>query len=167
MMIRNANALLLSLSRRRVSPPHIQERVRNPARTPTKDATVITSTSRCATWDNSCERTPSSSSASSRRSSPVVTQTTARFVLRPVANALGMSVSAMATAGLGMSAIAHSRSTMACSCGACSGVTTRADIENRATRSEKYHWAHAEPPARISTKYHLTPAKISTAIRAT
>ena len=88
----------------------------------------------------------------------MVTQTTARLVLRPVANALGMSVSAIATAGLGMSAIAHSRSTMACSCGACSGVTTRADIENRATRSEKYHWAHAEPPAMIRTKNEFIPA---------
>ena len=79
-------------------------------------------------------------------------------MLRPVANALGMSVSAIATAGLGMSAMAHSRSTMACSWGACSGVTTRADIENRATRSEKYHWAHAEPPAMSRTKKEFIPA---------
>ena len=41
---------------------------------------------------------------------PVVTHTTARLGERPVANALGMSVSAIATRGFGMSAIAQSRS---------------------------------------------------------
>ena len=48
---------------------------------------------------------------------------------RPVANALGTSVSAMATFGLGMSASAQRRSTIACSCGASSGVTSRPPIE--------------------------------------
>ena len=44
---------------------------------------------------------------------PVVTQTTACCGrTRPVANALGTSVSAIATRGLGMSAIAQSRSIM-------------------------------------------------------
>ena len=42
-----------------------------------------------------------------------------------VANALGTSVSAIATVGFGMSDRAHKRSTMPCSCGASSGVTTR------------------------------------------
>ena len=46
-----------------------------------------------------------------------MTQTTAALGLRPVAKALGMSVVAMATLGLGMSASAHSRSTTPCSCG--------------------------------------------------
>ena len=93
--------------------------------TPANDATVITVTSRCATCDSSCESTPSSSSTSSRRSRPVVTQTTERDGDRPVANALGMSVSATATRGLGMSAMAHSRSMAPWSWGACSGVTIR------------------------------------------
>ena len=44
---------------------------------------------------------------------PVVTQTTERSGDRPVANAFGMSVSAIATRGLGMSASAHSRSIIA------------------------------------------------------
>ena len=41
-----------------------------------------------------------------------MTQTTARFSERPVAKAFGTSVSATAMRGLGMSAIAHSRSTI-------------------------------------------------------
>ena len=73
----------------------------------------MTVTSRCATWDSSWASTPSSSRSSSRRMMPVVAQTTACFGERPVANALGTSVSAIATFGLGMSASAHSRSTIA------------------------------------------------------
>ena len=82
------------------------------------EATVITWTSLCATCDISCAMTPSSSSGVSLRIRPVVTQSTAWSALRPVAKAFGMSVSAMATRGLGMSASAHSRSTMPCSSGA-------------------------------------------------
>ena len=40
-------------------------------------------------------------------------QITATLLLRPVANAFGMSVGEMATRGFGMSASAHSRSTIA------------------------------------------------------
>ena len=80
------------------------------------DAIVMTWTSLCATCDISWARTPSSSSLSgSLRMIPRVAQTTAWSALRPVAKAFGMSVSAIATRGLGMSASAHSRSTIACS----------------------------------------------------
>ncbi len=88
-----------------------------------KLATVMISTSRLATCDSSWASTPSSSCGSSRRHSPCVTAMTACFGLRPVAKAFGTSVSTTATRGLGRLAIAQSRSTMACSSGACSGVT--------------------------------------------
>ena len=70
---------------------------------------------------------------------PVVTQTTERSGERPVAKALGTDMSATPTRGFGMSARAHSRSIMACSSGACSGVTSRARMAFIATVSEKYH----------------------------
>ena len=111
-----------------------------PATMPAEDATVITSTSRCATWESSWASTPSSSSGVSRPRIPVVTQTTARSGERPVANALGMSSSAMPTRGLGMSASAQSRSIMPCSSGTSSGLTSRARIARMATLSEFHHW---------------------------
>ena len=49
--------------------------------------------------------------------SPVVAQTTALLGLRPVAKALGTSVSAIATLGFCMSARAHRRSTAPWSAG--------------------------------------------------
>ena len=107
---------------------------------PAEEATVITSTSRCATWESSWASTPSSSSAVSVCRMPVVTQTTERSGERPVANALGTDVSATPTRGLGMSASAQSRSIMPCSSGASSGVTSRARIAFIATLSELYHW---------------------------
>ena len=67
---------------------------------PRKLAIVITATSRWATWESSWASTASSSGSSRRRSSPVVTQTTACFWFRPVAKAFGMSLWAIATAGL-------------------------------------------------------------------
>ncbi len=70
----------------------------------------------------------------------MVTQTTARSGERPVANALGTEVSEMPTRGLGMSASVHSRSIMACSSGASSGLTSRARIARIAVLSEVYHW---------------------------
>src|SRR6266511_3207146 len=85
---------------------------------------VITATSRWATWDSSCDSTASISGSSSRRMSPLVTHSTAAFWLRPVANALGMSESAIATFGLGMSASAQRRSTMPCNTGAPCGDTS-------------------------------------------
>ena len=84
---------------------------------------VITATSRWATWESSWARTASSSGSSSRRIRPAVAQTTALLGLRPVAKALGTSVSATATLGFFMSAMAQSRSMAPWSWGACSGVT--------------------------------------------
>ena len=107
---------------------------------PAELATVITSTSRWATWDSSWASTPSSSSAVSMPRIPVVTQTTALSGERPVAKALGTDVSAIPTRGLGMSAIVQSRSIIACSSGACCGVTSRARMAFIATVSEEYHW---------------------------
>ena len=65
---------------------------------------------------------------------PVVTQTTEWLGERPVAKALGSGVSAIATRGFGMSAIAQSRSIMPCSSGASSGVTSRAPMARSADR---------------------------------
>ena len=62
---------------------------------------VMTATSRCATWEISWDSTASTSGSSSRRSRPVVTQTTAALGLRPVAKALGMSVVRDGHLGLG------------------------------------------------------------------
>ena len=56
------------------------------------DASVITMTSRWATWESSWASTPSSSSTVSRSRMPVVTQTAEWLGERPVANALGRSV---------------------------------------------------------------------------
>jgi hypothetical protein len=71
--------------------------------------------------------------------SPEVAQTTAALGLRPVAKALGMSTSAMATRGLGMSARAHKRSMIPCSSGSCSGVTMCPCIDHRAILSENQY----------------------------
>ncbi len=79
------------------------------------DARVMTSTSRLAMCVSSCARTPSISFSSSRSQRPVVTATTARFWLRPVAKAFGTGVSTIATRGFCRSAIAHRRSIIACS----------------------------------------------------
>src|SRR5262245_6396573 len=129
-----------------------------PAHRPITDATVITATSRLATWASSWLSTPSSSSALSRRMMPVVTQTTAWSGDRPVANALGRSVWAIATRGFGMSARATRRSTMPCNSGASSGVTTLAFIAVSASRSEKYHWAQARPTTTMMPKKKLVYA---------
>ena len=100
-------------------------RVTRPASMPRKLAMVMTATSRWATWESSWARTASSSGSSRRRMSPVVAHTTALLGLRPVAKALGTSVSATATRGFFMSAMAQSRSMAPWSWGACSGVTMR------------------------------------------
>ncbi len=131
--------------RLRPPPMYMPQRVMKPASRPRDDATVITETSRLATCASSCDSTPSSSSASSRCMMPVVTQTTEWLGVRPVAKAFGMSVTATATRGLGMSASTQSRSIMACSSGACSGVTSLPPMDLSASRSEKYHWPHAMP----------------------
>src|SRR4029453_17724490 len=125
----------------------MEERTTSPARMPRKLAMVITATSRWATWDSSCDSTASSSGGDSRRWIPGVPQTTGGCLLRPVAKALGRSVSAMATLGLGMSARAQSRSITWCSSGACSGDTSCPRIAARAIRSEKKNWKNRNPPA--------------------
>src|SRR5215218_7802491 len=145
----------------------MEERTTSPARMPRKLAMVITATSRWATWDSSCDSTASSSGGDSRRWTPVVTQSTACFWFRPVAKALGMSLSAMATLGLGMSARAQSRSTIWCSSGACSGDTSWPRIAARARRSEKKYWKNRNPPAMTTTMIQLFSSAMSTATKTT
>ena len=96
----------------------------------------MTTTSLWATWDSSWASTPSSSFSSSRAMIPVVTTRTAFLLLRPVAKAFGMSVWAIATRGLGMSASAQIRSIVPCSSGAWAGVTSCAPDARSATLSE-------------------------------
>ena len=98
---------------------------------------------------------------------PVVTQTTAALGLRPVAKALGTSLWAMPTLGLGMSASAQRRSTIACSSGASCSETTRACIENSAILSEKKYWANSRPPAMMMTSPYETPTASSAPMNAT
>ncbi len=80
-----------------------------------------------------------------------MTQTIARSGLRPVANAFGTSVSAIATLGFGVSDNAHSRSMTPCSCGASCGLTSRAPSARSATLSLATYWKTANPPAISST----------------
>ena len=96
--------------------------------------------------ESSCAITPSTSCGSSRRQRPSVTATAECFGLRPVANAFGMSVGITATRGFGRSASAQSRSTIACSSGACSGSTTLAPEVASAILSEVKYWKSASPP---------------------
>ena len=125
---------------------------------------VITTTSLCATWDISWASTPSSSLSSSRLISPVVTTSTAFLLLRPVANAFGMSVCAIATRGLDMSASAHSRSMIPCSCGACSGVTSCAPDARSATLSDQNREPNTSTAPRTTAKKMMAPAPCFRAI---
>ena len=88
--------LLLLLPPRRSPPPkmapYCAPRVSIAAMIPAELASVITSTSLCATWESSWASTPSISSAVSLSRIPVVTQTAEWLADRPVANAFGMSV---------------------------------------------------------------------------
>ena len=101
---------------------------------------VMTWTSLCATCDISCAMTASSSSGVNLGLIiSVVTQRTALSALRPVAKAFGKRDGAMAIRGLGMSASAHTRSTMPCRYLACSpsfGPTTTARAVLSAILSE-------------------------------
>ena len=76
---------------------------------------------------------------------PVVTATAACFGLRPVANALGTSVSTIATRGIGSSAIAASRSIVSKSCGASSRSITFAPAARSASLSDVKYWKNAMP----------------------
>ena len=135
-MIATAGAPLSRLRPPPNIPANMPMRMRKAASMEKKLAIVMTATSRLATWESSCARTPSTSWGSSRRQSPSVTATAACFGLRPVAKAFGMSVGMMATRGLGRSAIAQSRSTIAWSCGASSGPTTLAPAAASAILSD-------------------------------
>ena len=105
---------------------------------------VMMATSRWATWDSSWASTASSSGSSSRRMMPRGGADHGVLGLRPVAKALGMSASAMATRGFGMSARAHRRSTTPCSSGSCSGVTMWPCMPHRAILSENQYWQNSE-----------------------
>src|SRR3954469_19644400 len=132
-----------------------------------KLATVMISTSRCWTWASSCATTPSSSRGSSRRSRPVVTHTVDARRERPIANALGISVSAIAIRGFGRSACTHRRSTTACSPGASDGDTMCAPIARSASLSERNSCASASPPTTTSMTTAPVPAHTSTATSVT
>ena len=130
-----------------------------------KLAIVITTTSRLMTWVISWPSTASSSAGSSSWRIPVVAHTVAVFGERPTANAFGIGVWAIATRGLGMLAWTHRRSMIAWSCGACSGVTSRAPIEASAILSEVKSWTANRPAATIAIVTAPAPAAISTATR--
>ena len=68
---------------------------------------------------------------------PVVQQTTALLGERPMANAFGTLVSAIASLGFGRSAWMQRRSIIACRPGACSGVTSLAPIAARPILSDR------------------------------
>ena len=132
-----------------------------------KPASVITATSRLATWVSSCAITPSSSAGLSSSMRPVVAHTVAFFGDRPSANAFGMRVLATATLGFGRSACTHRRSTIACSCGASCGETTRAPMAASASLSEANRFSSARPPAITATTAALAPAVSSTTTKPT
>ena len=87
----------------------------------------------------------------------MVTTTTDLFGDRPVAKAFGASLSAIPTRGLGISAMAHSRSTTACSCGACSGVTSTARIAFMDKVSENHHCPNSSAPLSPRMRIALKP----------
>ena len=128
-----------------------------------KPASVITITSRLATCVSSCAITPSSSAGESRSMIPVVAHTVAFLGERPSAKAFGIEVLATAIFGFGRSACTHSRSIIACSCGASCGETTRAPMALSASLSDAKRFSAARPPAMIATVTPPTP----TASRAT
>ena len=133
-------------------PPHSPKRASSAATIEKKLAIVITATSRLATCVSSCASTPSISCGSRRFHRPCVTATTAFFWLRPVANAFGTSVGITATRGFGRSAIAASRSTIACNSGASSGPTTFAPEALSAILSDVKNWKNASAPMITTTR---------------
>jgi hypothetical protein len=127
-------------------PPNMPMRMSIAASMAKKLATVMIRTSRLAMWESSCASTPSISRGSSRFQRPCVTATAACLGLRPVANALGTSVGMTATRGFGRSDMAQRRSTMSCSSGASSRLTTFAPEALRASLSEVKYWKNASAP---------------------
>ena len=132
-----------------------------------KPASVITATSRLATWVSSCAITPSSSAGVRSSMIPVVAHTVADLGERPSANAFGIRVFATATFGFGRSACTHSRSIIACSCGASCGVTTRAPMAASASLSDANRLASARPPAMTATRPPFAPEASSTTTKTT
>ncbi len=85
--------------------------------------------------------------------------------MRPIANALGMCESMIATFGLGMSAWTHRRSMIPCSCGASCGVTSWAPIERSAIPSEAKNWNASSATATTAIVIPLAPAANSTTMK--
>ena len=83
---------------------------------------------------------------------PVVAQTVAFFGERPIAKAFGIGVFATAMRGFGRSAWMHSRSIIACSCGASCGLTSLAPIACSASLSEANTCSRNMPATKTSRK---------------
>ena len=116
-------------------------------------------------WVSSWPRTPSSSVGDRACISPVVTHTVDLLLERPIANALGISLSTIAIRGLGRSAWMHRRSMMACSSGASWGETSLAPAARRASLSEENTWTTNRIAAIRMIGMNPTPAANSTPIR--
>ena len=69
--------------------------------------------------------------------------------------------------GFGMSAIAASRSTMACRPGSCSGVTVLAPVVASTIRSEPKYWNRTIKSATMNMKTGSIPARNSSPMKAT
>ena len=76
-----------------------------------------------------------------------------------------MSVSAIATRGLGISARAQSRSTIPCSFGACSGLTSCAPDARSAILSDQNSDPKVSPPPSSTAKKMIAPAPTLNAAR--
>ncbi len=77
--------------------------------------------------------------------------------LRPVANAFGAAVGMIATfLGFGTPACSERRSTIACSSGACSGVTTCAREALSASVSDVKYWKNASAPSSTTANARST-----------
>ena len=126
------------------------------------EAIVMIITSRFLTCASSCAMTPSSSAGESSFMIPVVAQTVALFCDLPIAKALGISVWATATFGLGRSAWMQRRSIIACSSGASCGVTSRAPIACSASLSDVKNCRASSPPATMRIVTPPAPAAMST-----
>ena len=132
-----------------------------------KLAIVMIITSRLMTWLSSWAMTPSSSDGDSSSMIPVVAHTVACFCERPIANALGIGVWAIATRGFGRSACRQSRSIIAWSSGASAGETSRAPAAASAILSLAKSWNRNNPPATRMMRAALWVAAKSTATKTT
>ena len=87
---------------------------------------------------------------------PVVAATVACFGCGPWRRRSGESFWMMQTFGLGMPAIDATSSTIACSCGSCSGVTSFAPVIRSASLSENQYEPMFMTSAKMNAK--ITPA---------